>query len=165
MSSSKFDDPASFGPGVWFTIHVRSLSAKDDASKKEFAAMVKDIIEHIKCQDCHDHAIAYIKKNPIERYFGIKDEKTAAQIGCFKWTWIFHNSVNKRIGKKELDFKTALMIYAPTDGKCTNCGSGDVAHKEEKKEHKHEETEDDETKTEKVDILKAVPKMITKYRR
>lgn len=140
----KLTDPKSFGPGVWFSFHVRSLSARDKASKIEFAVFVKDIIAHIKCQECHDHAMAYLKAHPIEKFFDIKDEKTATEIGCFKWTWIFHNAVNKRLGKKEIDFHTALMMYAEQK-KCENCTKDGHESKKESKDSKESVTETDVT--------------------
>jgi hypothetical protein len=118
----KLTDPKSFGPGIWFTLHTTSLTAVDTESKKAFAAMVKSIIHGIKCEECHGHATAYLEKNPIEKFFNIKDDKTSAEIGCFKWTWIFHNAVNRRLQKKEIDFQTALMMYAKKET-CKDCTS------------------------------------------
>ena len=43
----------------------------------------------------------------------------------FRWTWIFHNAVNKRLKKEELDKKTAYNLYANAEtGICRfDCGA------------------------------------------
>lgn len=129
-------DPTKFGPGMWISIHTLALRANTQEKKKEYVEEVISLVESIKCGECHGHATEYLKKNPIEKYFNVKDVKSGAEIGCFKWSWVFHNAVNKRLGKKELDFNTALMKYIPSKEKCTNCGSGH--HEKSKvKEEKH----------------------------
>jgi hypothetical protein len=52
---------------------------------------LKQFIEKLPCMDCKIHAIKYIKQNPINLL-----SNKEFQI----WTYLFHNSVNERIGKK-----------------------------------------------------------------
>lgn len=139
---SKITDPKVFGPGMWICIHTLALRATNDEKKKEYAVEVKAIIENIACDECHSHAVKYLKDNPVEKYFKIRDSKLGAEIGCFKWSWVFHNAVNKRLGKAQIDFSTALMMYADKSEKCTDCGT------------KNEETE------EKTQVVQIKPKII-----
>jgi len=129
------NDPKVFGPGMWICIHTLALQATTEEKKKEYANEIRAIINGIKCEECHSHATKYLKENPVEKYFKIRDSKLGAEIGCFKWSWVFHNAVNKRLGKKQIDFNTALMMYVGSDEKCTDCGAT----------KKKEETEEDKT--------------------
>lgn len=130
----KFSDPEVFGPGTWMSIHTYALDATTPERKKEFAHYIRVITSNLKCDTCKMHATKYVQDHPPERFFNIKDEKSHAEIGCFKWSWIFHNDVNERIGKKKLDFNTALMMYVSSGNTCTDCGKS--KEKEKGKESK-----------------------------
>ena len=114
MSLSKFTDPAVFGPGLWFSIHTYAIRATTNARKQAFIEYMEMIAGSLKCETCRIHAMKYIAENPMDRY--IDD--------LFRWTWNFHNAVNKRLERGELDYNTAYNLYANADnGVCrSDCG-------------------------------------------
>ena len=113
--SNKFSDPTVFGPGLWFSIHTYAIRATTKARKHAFIDYMEMIAESLKCETCRMHATKYITENPMDRY--IDD--------LFRWTWIFHNAVNQRLKKEELDYNTAHKLYANADtGICrSDCGA------------------------------------------
>lgn len=114
MTLSKFTDPAVFGPGLWFSIHTCAIRATTNAKKQAFIEYMEMIASSLKCENCRMHATKYIAENPMDRY--IDD--------LFRWTWIFHNAVNRRLEKSELDYNTAYNLYINADtGVCrSDCG-------------------------------------------
>lgn len=123
----KITDPKSFGPGAWFTIHTLAHNAQSERDKKSFERDMKIICNGIKCSTCKSHCEQYLKDNPIKDYWNLKD-KEDKEVGMFQWTWAFHNAVNKRLGKKELDFDTAYYLYSDSpDTVCTKEGEEDIS--------------------------------------
>jgi hypothetical protein len=90
-------DPKIIGPGIWTTIHL--LSIKDP---ELFRSYLKFIQENFPCIICRNHINEYFKNNPIENI------KTGEE---FKWSWMFHNEVNIRLGKSYMGWSTAYKIY------------------------------------------------------
>lgn len=119
-NDNKYQNPIFF-TGIWFCIHILSLRAKTLEAMRKFAEELRFIIDKIKCDNCRTHGLEYMKNNPIEKYFKLRDSRSGASIGPFYYTWEFHNSVNRRIGKKEMDFYTALQLYSSADI-CKDCG-------------------------------------------
>lgn len=95
---AKLKDPNSFGPGKWNIIHDQARRAVTDNRMKRFSKFVKEIAEDLKCQECHIHATNYISNNPIDKYFSIVEDNV--YVGCFYWSWEFHNTVNVRLRGK-----------------------------------------------------------------
>ena len=60
----------------------------------------------IPCEKCQDHAIAHIEQN----YYRI-NEIVSGREQLFNFFVSFHNYVNKRYGKPEMDYKTAYDLY------------------------------------------------------
>ena len=115
----KISNPKMYGP-YWYLIHKKAFNTRSQQDKEEFEKFVTWLVSVLLCEDCHKHSTEYLKKNPVRMYFNVKDDKSGSDIGCFKWSWIFHNVINKRLGKKEVDWITALSMYS-SDEKCTNC--------------------------------------------
>ena len=126
---TKVSNPKGYGP-LWYLIHKKAFNTKNLYEKEDFERFVIWLISVLLCDDCKEHATKYLKENPIRPFFSLRDERSGAEIGCFKWSWIFHNNVNRRLGKKELDWLTALSMYGSNEG-CSNCG-----HEESKKKNK-----------------------------
>lgn len=103
-------DPKKFGPGVWFSLHLSAINAIEDEYIKFFINQTKTLISKLPCKDCSDHAINYMQNNPIEQFIELKDSE-GNKIGMFKWTWMFHNDVNSRLGKSIIDWLTAYYMY------------------------------------------------------
>jgi hypothetical protein len=60
----------------------------------------------IPCEKCQDHAIAHIEQN----YYRM-NEIVSGREQLFNFFVSFHNYVNKRYGKPEMDYKKAYDLY------------------------------------------------------
>jgi hypothetical protein len=119
MDTTKFSDPASVGPGCWFKIHVDAISATDDKSKFSFINSIINLSKNFKCNDCKVHFTKYISDNPPSNYFNTDD-------GMFKWSWEFHNGVNKRLKKKIIKYEEAFKYFSDEqEGVCFDCSPED----------------------------------------
>lgn len=112
--------PKVFGPGLWMSIHLMALRAKDGTSKLEFRNFMHMVRDNLKCLECKGHCTDYILKNPIEPYFYYTGPE-GENIGCFKWSWEFHNTVNSRLGKPVITIGEALDIFNPETVCAENC--------------------------------------------
>lgn len=118
----KITDPSSWGVGCWYSIHTYAMNAKTDDTKKAFMDYMKIICTNIKCENCRGHATEYLEKHPIKDFHNIKNEH-GEDIGMFKWTYLFHNAVNSRLGKPQMLWETAYSMYSPTSPVCVQgCG-------------------------------------------
>jgi hypothetical protein len=91
----------------------------------EYIRYVKDTIEDLPCDDCKQHAKAYLRENPMENFINVKDERSGAAVGMSKYMFMFHNHVNRRTGKKEITWATYLTLYYDEESiteTCKNCG-------------------------------------------
>jgi hypothetical protein len=131
----KISDPKNFNM-IWYLIHKRALLCRTPHEKEDFEKFVLWVVSVLPCNSCKDHATKYLSEYPIRQFFFVKDEKTSAEIGCFKWSWIFHNAVNRRLGKKEVDWITALSMYTSDEG-CDNCGKDSAVKPHKVKISKH----------------------------
>lgn len=98
-------------PGIWYLWHKLSLEAIDNDSISSYIWMVKTTVYTFECE-CREHAIEYIENNPPENYLHFFDSN-GIPYGMFLWSFLFHNAVNKRLNKKQLDFDSALKLYLP----------------------------------------------------
>ncbi len=125
VNTTQLNYPDQFGPGLWFSIHITAKNSVTLAEKKQFITWITQIVESIKCTECRGHAVEYVKTHPLEPYFDLTEDETGLDIGMFKWTWTFHNTVNFRLQKPYCDWETAMSIFYDGDFKpCDeNCGS------------------------------------------
>ncbi len=114
-------DPKIFGPGLWFNTHIMAMDADTYDKIIQFISYIRFITQKLPCSDCNNHAIKYISINPPENFINLTDKK-GKKIGMFKWTWIFHNDVNNRLGKNIIDWDTAYNMYQ--DDEITICPIG-----------------------------------------
>ena len=94
----------------WNTIHIKARNANTEEKKDEFVEYMNFLTKNFPCPNCIDHIRQYLAKHPIEKYYDIKD-KNGNDIGLFKWSWEFHNEVNKRLNKKIMTWEELLRIY------------------------------------------------------
>lgn len=97
--------------GRWDAIHVTAAWSDTPIKFNFFCSWIRDQVEHLPCQDCINHAKAYINANPPEE---AEDS--------FIWSWRFHNAVNSRLGKPELEYEIAKQKYL--QGGMKNCTGG-----------------------------------------
>lgn len=118
-----FSNPAVIGPGVWYSIHLKSKHATTFEKKQEFVEYMKQLSEEFPCMNCRTHITEYLNNNPFDTFFQMVDNEEN-DIGLFKWGWIFHNAVNTRLGKPYVDWKTAWEMYSYNDRICSlDCGN------------------------------------------
>lgn len=88
---------------LWHKIHTTALQVSD---LDRFAAWIWAVAKDLPCSECKYHMLEYITQHPPTTAAG--QERPA-----FYWTWQFHNAVNRRLGKPEVDYTTALQSYLP----------------------------------------------------
>jgi len=111
-------DKKIWGPHYWHTLQeLAAMYPKFPTSKQknEYRLLFKLLLKHLPCSECSDHALDYVKKNPLTNTV-MHDNRN-----FFSYVCEFHNSVNKRKGYKQVD---CTSIYDP-DGKhdlfCKDC--------------------------------------------
>lgn len=104
-------DPKESGPGLWFILHTAAKEAKTEEKKRHFQQLLDIIKRNHPCQSCRNHMEEFINTHPLGNFWNIKSEK-GEEIGLFLWTFIFHNSVNSRLNKKQPDWETAYNMYS-----------------------------------------------------
>jgi hypothetical protein len=115
-------NPTTFGPGIWYTIHINSRNAINDETKNKFKDFIETTISNLPCHTCQQHAISYYQTNPLSDFWNVKEN--GKEIGLFKWAWNFHNTVNNRLKKPYMSWEVAKMLYAEDTGVCNEvCGS------------------------------------------
>jgi len=106
-----------WGPGVWWNIHILAMRANTPDRINEYIDYIEFILPKLPCDTCRNHATEYLRQNPINEFINIKD-------GMFRWSWIFHNAVNARLGEKQIvNYYTAINIYTNSDVCIGSCGS------------------------------------------
>jgi hypothetical protein len=118
-------NPATFGPGIWYTIHIHARNAITDDSKNRFKDFIENTISNLPCHTCREHAASYYQTNPLSDFWNVKEN--GKEIGLFKWAWNFHNTVNNRLKKPYMSWEVAKMLYAEDSGVCNEvCGADET---------------------------------------
>lgn len=103
-------DPKVVGPGVWFSIHTLAMAAVTEDKKRNFQDYMVTLSIKFPCGKCRGHIREYLNSNPISDYWNVKSTE-GVEIGLFQWSWIFHNFVNARLNKPQMDWGTAYSLY------------------------------------------------------
>ena len=107
-------DPNVWGPAFWFTLHNGAARYPIKASPicaERMKGFIMGIPVMIPCEKCQDHATAHIEQN----YYRM-NEIVSGREQLFIFFVSFHNYVNKRYGKPEMDYKKAYDLYTrPTN--------------------------------------------------
>lgn len=111
-------NPNRVGIGIWYVLLEQGMAAKDSDDQRYFIKMLKNIVKKMRCPICREHAVKYVEDNPPEKYMNIT-LPSGENIGMFKYVWMFKNEVNKRLGKKEMDWDTAYSLYSSDAPVCT----------------------------------------------
>jgi len=122
---TKITNPSTFGPGIWYCIHISARDAITEDKKRNFKNFIEKIISTLPCQTCQQHANAYYQSNPLSNFWNVKENGN--DIGLFKWAWNFHNTVNNRLNKPYMSWEVAKMLYSDDSGVCTEvCGADET---------------------------------------
>lgn len=115
---------------IWFSIHAMAINASTIELRRAFAHYMRMLCKTLPCKKCRVHLKSYILEHPPEIYFDyIIDGKN---VGCFYWSWLFHNKVNGRLKKKELPFNSCYEYYSKLDLEVcekSDCGDGETTRK------------------------------------
>jgi hypothetical protein len=105
----KGNDPAVFGPPLWFSLHNASAFYPEKASPLH-AERMKNVILGIPvlipCEACKEHATNYIEQH---KHYLMEICKTKNDL--FKFLVDFHNFVNHRLGKRVICYEEAHNLY------------------------------------------------------
>lgn len=112
-----------FGPAYWEVIHTASYLASENKDYESFYILFDQLIKHFPCETCREHATEYKTKNkPSDN---LVFEYLGRNLGLFRYTFMFHNWVNREIGKPMLKFYDILAKYdkllGPEKPKCAAC--------------------------------------------
>lgn len=106
-------DPRYIGPGVWFVIHVLAKNCQNTEDEKRFLEFMIMLSKNFPCDTCKYELTTYLKNNPLSHIYNFLDSRNAyrTRVGYFYWTYRFHNSVNKKLGKPVLPFDEVYNQY------------------------------------------------------
>lgn len=93
--------PPAWGPNTWATLHLMAHSFPDKPSltrKNSMQIFLKNLCVNLPCPGCSFHCSSYVSKHPPD---------VSSRESIKRWMFDFHNTVNKRLGKRELSYKEA----------------------------------------------------------
>jgi hypothetical protein len=99
--------PDVWGPFFWHTIHIAALgypSKPTYAHKKAAKEFYESLAIMIPCPVCREHFSQHIALFPISPHLDSRED-------LFNWTVVFHNAVNKTLGKPEFSQVDSLAYY------------------------------------------------------
>jgi hypothetical protein len=124
----RLSDPKVVGPGVWWMTHMLARDAIDKESIDKFIKHMNFLAANFSCKNCRKHINEYMRLHSFDDLKNLKN-KDGELIGMFKWTWLFHNAVNTRIGKPYIEWETAVeMFYTEPEVCSKNCEEVDNNH-------------------------------------
>lgn len=93
----------------WDNIHKMAVNATTVELKDEFSRYIEFLRHNFPCPKCRPHIKKYMHQHPIKSYYNIiEDDK---DIGIAKWSWEFHNDVNKRLFKRQVSWEDFKKKY------------------------------------------------------
>jgi hypothetical protein len=99
--------PEVWGPIIWCTLHVVSLSYPDEPSYSEKRA-AKEFFNALgyllPCPVCRTHFREILQAIPVENW--LDDRKSLTE-----WVWMAHNRVNQRLGKPDITQEEFFRRY------------------------------------------------------
>lgn len=96
-----------YGPGYWAAMHIDSYNAATISEKNQVANTIVRMISTFPCKLCREHGITYAANHPLIHSINDPDK-----LSLFRWVWRFHNGVNRKIGKPELSFHHAQVMWS-----------------------------------------------------
>lgn len=96
---------------TWDRIHRKAGRVRSSEDKKKFIKYIKKLYKVMDCEVCKSHTKKFMKTYPINEYETYIDDDGIDR-GLLRWTWIFHNDVNIRLGKKEYRWSETVKRYS-----------------------------------------------------
>lgn len=100
-------NPNVFGPHFWFTLHSVSFFYPEyptDTDMRIHKEFYESFVHVIPCEDCKEHYRVLLSRYPIDGHLESRNQLT-------RWVVFIHNQVNKRLGKREVDYQTVVENY------------------------------------------------------
>ena len=94
----------------WDNLHKMAVNAITDELKAEFEKYIQFLRHNFPCPKCRPHINKYMLHHPIKSYYKVSED--GRDVGMAKWSWEFHNDVNKRLFKRTVswdDFKKRYL--------------------------------------------------------
>ena len=100
-------DPRVFGPHMWFTLHSISFFYPENPNTNDML-LYKEFYEKfsnfIPCKKCSVHYNLYVHNYPIDGYLNTRESLA-------RWVVNLHNSVNRKLNKREMPFDEVYRTY------------------------------------------------------
>lgn len=107
MSTTDTIDPALWGKSFWDTLHYAAAgfpAAPTEERKESATKFFSTFAEVLPCNECRDHATAYVKAKP---------PAVSSKDDLLKWTLDFHNAVNVKLGMPQMSLAAVRVKYLP----------------------------------------------------
>jgi hypothetical protein len=101
-------DKKRWGNSIWFTIHWLCANVNDQMThtqKINIKALLVCLRFLLPCGECRNHMSTYLATINIDRFLNTR-------YNLYLWSWEFHNSVNIRLNKPTVDFKSSYFYYS-----------------------------------------------------
>lgn len=95
--------------GIWFALHHRAALADADGTYQEYEKLFRHICRVMGC-NCETHCLEMLEQYQVKNYIKMKN-KDGKVIGCLYHSWLCHNAVNVRLGKKEMAFEDVEPLF------------------------------------------------------
>ena len=109
-------NPITTGPGLWYLIHLSAHDANTPERMKEYMIFLRKIVSKHTCGVCRHHGSKYLDMSPPEGFVDTINAE-GRLTGMFFHSWMFHNTVNNRLGKKIMPYQTAWEMFDSVDEK------------------------------------------------
>lgn len=93
----------------WDHIHKKAVKAVTTEQKEEFERYMNYLIYTFPCGRCRPHIKEYLSSHPIKSYYNIREN--GKDIGMARWSWEFHNDVNRRTNKAVVSWLSFSKNY------------------------------------------------------
>lgn len=112
-NSQEYDHKKSLS-GVWILLHKKAEWHDSNGDVDGFASFLAWLASVFWCDECAVHFRKYLQDNP---------PKDADHMTVYMFN--FHNAVNRRLNKPEMDWKTYVEVYRTHPEKiCSSCSAG-----------------------------------------
>jgi hypothetical protein len=101
------NSPDYFGPGYWIAWHLKAYKANTYRKKAEASRSIVIDVSNIPCEKCRKDALEYMRNNQL--ITSVENKKD--ELSLFKWTVLFHNFVNKKLGKEIITLEQAIELW------------------------------------------------------
>lgn len=95
-----------WGPAIWFFFHSIAQKVKEDSFpiiKNDLFSHIKNICKNLPCPNCSVHATNYLNSIDFSKINTKEDFK--------KMLYVFHNEVNRRLGKPDYKYSELNEKY------------------------------------------------------